>query len=212
MHKDGIKQLIMEQNVRQKNKSTSFVLDKRMQLATSSGVSNGTIEDAVKQEKARGYKEGYNEGSQNARAEWESKLTIVNQIIESSEQLLKDVDGEIENKLLEISICIAKQIIRRELSIDSGQIVSTVKKALELIPSNEHEITVYIHPDDEACINEVFSQYLDSDRFTIFKDPTIEVGGCKVSTDYSLVDLTVDAQIASIAASFLGDQRSSENT
>lgn len=210
MHKDGIQQLIMEQNVRQDNQKKSFVPDKRMQATTSHHAANSVIEDVVNQERARGYQEGYNEGLKIAQVEWDSKLAIVNQIIQSSEQLLKDVDGEIETKLLEISVSIAKQIIRRELSIDSGQIVSTVKKALELIPNNEHEITVYIHPNDEACINEVFSQYLDSDRFAIFKDPTIEVGGCKVSTDYSLVDLSIDAQIASIAASFLGDQRTRE--
>lgn len=212
MHKDGIQKLIMQHDAHKKGQTRTFTLDGRMQASSSTGESKNYVNDAIEKQKAQALKDGYNEGLARATAEWESKLSIVNQIIDSTEHLLKDVDGQIEQKLIEISIAIAKQIIRRELSIDSGQIVSTVKQALALIPGNEHEITVYIHPNDEACINDVFSQYIDSGRFTIFKDPGIEAGGCKVSTDFSLVDMTIDAQVAAIAVMCLGDQRSSGHT
>jgi len=206
MSKDGIQQLIMERDVRKSSQTDAFTLDRRMSASSNHSISDVTVENMLEDERKRGFDKGYSEGVVKAQHDWEKKTSLVDNMIKSSQQLFNDVDDEIQKKLVEISVSIAKQIIQRELSIDSTQVTSAVKKALELIPNSEHEITVYINPDDEACVNDVFAEYLQSNRFKIFKDPSITIGGCKVSTDYSLIDLTIDSQIASIAADLLGDQ------
>ena len=106
-----------------------------------------------------------------------------------------------------MAIAIAKQIVRRELTLDSGQVVSAVKQAIALIPRDGEQINIHINPKDNQHISELFSNDDKLKKYNIVQDPTISVGGCKASTDYSLVDLTIDKQISDITTQIFGDQR-----
>ena len=163
--------------------------------------------DAFEEEKQLGYKKGYQEATSQVQLEWADKLAFLNNISEVLSQPIKDVDKLIQEKSVEIAIAISRQIIRRELSLDSGQIVSAVKQAIELIPKDGEKINLHINPNDMQHVSQIFSEEDSSSKYNFIQDPSIEVGGCKALTDYSLVDLTIDKQIASIAAQIFGDQR-----
>ncbi len=207
MAEDGIAHLILENAQSQAGKKKEFQPDKRLYSDVTDPNANQGIENLVAQEKQRGYQQGYNEALAKVQSEWECKLSQLDELLQVLEQPFKDIDHEIQSKTLEISLAIAKQIIRRELSIDSGQIVSAVKTAIDLIPKDGQQIDIYINPNDEQHIQNIFSQNNSSNKFNIIQDPTISVGGCRASTDYSLVDLTIEKQIATIATQLFGEQR-----
>lgn len=164
--------------------------------------------DLIAEEKQRGYKQGYEEAIVKVQSEWEQKLVLIENISTALNEPIKDIDKIIQEKTAEIAIAIAKQIIRRELSIDSGQIVSAVKQAIDLIPKDGEKIYLHINPIDVAIVNQIFSDNDVSNKYDIVQDPSIDAGGCKALTDYSLVDLTIEKQISSIATQIFGDQRS----
>ena len=166
------------------------------------------VVDDYEQEKKRAFDQGYQEAVVRVQAEWNEKLALINNITDVLNQPIKDIDKQIQEKTAELAIAIAKQIVRRELSIDSGQIVSAVKRAIDLIPKDGEKINLHINPNDMQRVSEIFSADDVSNKYNIIQDPTIDAGGCKAKTDYSLVDLTVEKQVASIAAQIFGDQRS----
>lgn len=165
--------------------------------------------DAINNELKRGYEEGYKEANEKVQSEWSQKLSLIDEIADSLNAPLKEFDNLIQEKTTEIAIAIAKHIIRRELSIDSGQIVSAVKQAIELIPKDGEKINLHVNPKDVSQVNEIFSGNDVTSKYNIVQDPTIQVGGCKALTDYSLVDLTIEKQIGNIASQIFGDQRES---
>ncbi len=166
------------------------------------------IDDGFASEKQLAFEQGYQEAIAKAESEWKHKLEMIDAISTILNEPMKDIDQQIQEKTAEIAITIAKQVVRRELSIDSGQIVSAVKQAIDLIPKDGEKINLHVNPNDVQQVNEIFAGNDVSSKYNIIQDPSIEMGGCKALTDYSLVDLTIEKQIASIAAQIFGDQRS----
>jgi flagellar assembly protein FliH len=206
MSKGGITRLIFENNNQGAADQSQFSPSKLFQPGNASQ-SQGVYHDSFEEEKKRAFEQGYQEAVAQAQAEWSEKLDLINSIAEALNQPLKDIDRLVQEKSTELAISIAKQIIRRELSLNSGQIVSAVKQAIELIPKDGEQINIHINPKDEQHVKQLFSSDEKLSKYNVIKDPTISVGGCKAITDYSLVDLTVDKQVATIAAQIFGDQR-----
>ena len=207
MSEDGIAHLILENSNRTVDEKKHFTPDHRMGEPDSNA--NRTVENLVAKEKQRGFEQGYQEGLSKVEQEWALKISQLTELVSVLENLFSDIDEEIRNKTLEIAIAIAKQIIRRELVIDSGQIVAAIKQAIELIPKDDQQIDIFINPSDEQHIQNLFAENGGSKKFNIVSDPTVSAGGCRASTDYSLVDLTIEKQIATIASQLLGEQRKS---
>ena len=194
MSEGGVTRLIFENN-HQADSSQSLFSPNKLFLTDNANKSAHVYHDSFEEEKKRAFEQGYKEAVAQAQMEWNGKLDVINKLEQALHQPLEDIDQIIQEKSVELAISIAKQIVRRELSLDSGQIVSTVKLAIELIPK------------DEQHIKQLFSSNEKISKYNIVQDPTISVGGCKASTDYSLVDLTIDKQVANIATQIFGDQR-----
>tara|TARA_R110002049_G_scaffold13509_2_gene58468 strand:+ start:112783 stop:113406 length:624 start_codon:yes stop_codon:yes gene_type:complete len=203
MSDGGITRLIFENSQKSTVNQDQFSPSTMFQTSKS----NHVYHDSFEEEKQRAFEQGYQDAVAKVQAEWNEKIELLKTITEALNNPLKDIDHIIQEKSAELAISIAKQIVRRELSLDSGQIVSAVKKAIELIPKDGEQINIYINPNDEHHIKQVFSDDEKLSKYNFIHDPTISVGGCKASTDYSLVDLTVDKQVATIAAQIFGDQR-----
>ena len=206
MSKEGLAQLILETANKTAGNNAKFQLDSRVHN-NAGGQSSQAVDSLVAKEKQRGYEQGYQTGVEKAQAEWEPKIAYLNELLVALEHPFKELDQEVQQKSLEICMAVAKQIIRRELTIDSGQIVAAVKQAIDLIPKDEQQVNIYINPKDSSHIEGLFTQNGDANKYNVVQDPTITVGGCRATTDFSLVDLTIEKQVATIAAQIFGDQR-----
>ena len=206
MSEGGVTRLIFE-NSHQVDSGQNQFSPNKLFLADNENQSEHVYHDSFEEEKKRAFEQGYKEAVAQAQMEWNGKLDVINKLEQALHQPLEDIDQIIQEKSVELAISIAKQIVRRELSLDSGQIVSTVKLAIELIPKDGEQINIHINPKDEQNIKQLFSSNEKISKYNIVQDPTISVGGCKASTDYSLVDLTIDKQVANIATQIFGDQR-----
>ncbi len=207
MSNQGIKQLILEHS---KNNSKDTFTPYSFSQPRESGNSQ-VVSDVLEDQKKIAYEQGYREAVEKVTEEWNDKLTLLNSLIETLNDPLKEIDQIIQENTANISIAIAKQIVRRELSADSGQIVSVVKQAIELMPKDGMQINISINPRDEEKIKELFMNNDQLSKYNIIQDPTISVGGCKAYTEFSMLDLTIDKQIATICSQILGDQRNADH-
>jgi len=134
---------------------------------------------------------------------------------------LSQVNQEVEEELISLSLATAKQIIRREINIDPGQIVAVIKEALAALPSNSKHIKVFLHPADAQIARENLklftgtqaeSAVTDNDDvheevWSVIDEPTIARGGCKIKSEFSQIDASIEARIAEISARILGSER-----
>ncbi len=171
----------------------------------------------------KGYEAGINEGLQRGkeRAEQsESLIEIERQQLQARiqhfEQLLRaladpvsQVDKEVEDQLVELVLAVSRQLIRRELKADPGQIIAVVREAVSLLPVAAREYRLALHPEDAVLVREALAMDdREGDRpWTIVEDPTLTRGGCRVVSEASYIDATVERQLAAVAATLLGDER-----
>ena len=161
---------------------------------------------------ALGKKEAYAEKKQ----ELDQKIASLKSIIEVLAEPLKELDNEIVDQLSQLSMTVAKQVVRRELHTEQGEIVGIVREAMNALPASTRKITLNIHPDDSEIIRNAFSLGEEHDTsddllWKVIDDPLITRGGCKISSENSRIDATVEARLNRIINTLLGDERESND-
>lgn len=155
-------------------------------------------------------KNGYEDGLKQAQQTLNEYKQTFEVIFSSFDNALENIDQEVIQAITQLSLSISKQIIRRELEINPEQVVSVVKEAIALLPFDKNHLIMYLNPNDMEIIQNIFNQDDIKNSYSIVEDPSIQQGGCKLATDSSLIDATLDSQIAQIAEKILGGQRSKD--
>ena len=157
-------------------------------------------------------KNGYQEGIRKAEAELLEFKKSFEDICNSIIKPLQENDEKLVQSLTNLSILVAKQIIRRELLVDSNQVVSVVKEAIKLLPLEKNRLIIHLNPRDISIIRKVFSEDDFAESYSLVEDPSIDIGGCKIATEDSVIDATIETQVAQIAANIMGSQRSEDRS
>lgn len=181
---------------------------------SSSGVTANELETIQKQAYEEGFILGQKEGFEQKKHELERHAASLRSIIEVLSEPLKELDDDVVNQLAQLSMTVAKQVVRRELHTDAGEIVGIVREAMTALPASTRKITLNIHPDDIELIRNAFSlgDETESDelRWKINEDPMITRGGCKISSENSRIDATVEGRLNRIISTLLGGERESD--
>ncbi len=172
-------------------------------------------DEAFAQGKDEGFQQGFEQGLKDgARKGYEDNVELLNQkanefisLMESLSEPFKTLDEEVENELVKLTIAIATQIIRREIKLDPGQVIAAVREAINVLPLSSQKIMLYLHPEDAGLVRSVLSLDEMSTPWGITEDPLITRGGCKVDTDVSHVNATVENRLAAVVATILGGER-----
>ena len=117
------------------------------------------------------------------------------------------LDEEVEQALVSLAVRVARQIIRRELKTDPGQIVGVVRETLELLPVASRQIEVHLHPEDAEVVRAAFGDAGRNLAWTLVEDPVLTRGGLKVATETSRIDARVEQRLESIMAALAGGER-----
>lgn len=143
-------------------------------------------------------KEGYNEG-----------ITAAKEDI----QFLKDAMAEFYNAkqfvydsiapdLLEISVDIAKKIIKKELSENSEILLENIKEILAGLSKEESKIVLKVNPSQVDMLKQEMPEAVKmaglEARVLIVPDENTMEGGCMVTTDNGVIDATIETQLSII--------------
>lgn len=122
----------------------------------------------------------------------------------------QDVFEYIAPDILEISVNIARKIIKKELESDPQAIINTIVDVLKSISKNEPKVTIRVRPQAVQFIKDTLPsityQYGIEAKINIIADPSIEDGGCIFQTDNGIVDASIDTQLEIIKKAFEGGQ------
>jgi flagellar assembly protein FliH len=155
---------------------------------------------------ARGLKEGIAAGQSQIKEQARIFIGLAN----SLQNPINHADEEIESEIVLLCLAIAKQIIRREITLDSGHIISVIREALAALPMASQKIRVSLHPEDVVLVRKVLAELNEDISWSIVDDITLSRGGCKVATENSRIDATLEARMAMIASKILVDERSDD--
>jgi flagellar assembly protein FliH len=166
---------------------------------------------AYKEAYDEGLAKGYKEGMTKSKAELESHIQLLQKALSALGKPFAELDQEVEQQLTELAITIARQLVRREIKTDPGQIIAIVREAILVLPSAAKKIYVYLHPEDLELVKTKLSASEPESYWRLMEDPTLSRGDCKVMTDTSTIDATVERRLSSIVASLLGGEREQDS-
>jgi flagellar assembly protein FliH len=106
--------------------------------------------------------------------------------------------------MVRLVLTLARQVIRRELHTQPGEILAVIREAVGLLPMAARDVRVHVHPDDHRFLNELLGED-DSERaWRLVDDPALSRGGCRVEAERSQVDATLERRLAQLASQLLG--------
>jgi flagellar assembly protein FliH len=172
------------------------------------------LEDVEQRAHKEAFAKGHAAGLAAARAEQEKGLNQVKAQVMNIDRMLtaiaqpfKDLDAQVEEQLVQLSVTIARQLVRRELRMDPAQVIAIIRETVALLPAATRDVRVHLHPDDATVVREKLATPTADRAWTIVEDPVMTRGGCRVTTDTACIDQRLETRIQSIMATILGEER-----
>lgn len=160
---------------------------------------------------AKGYHQGMQKGLEQGLAEGRGRIQtqakLLQGLLDMLVQPLAQVDQQIEDELVRMVILLARQLIRRELNANPGEILAVIREATALLPLNAREVRLRMNPSDALLLRELVNLPIEGPAWQILEDPSITPGGCEVLASESRIDATVEGRVNAAIAALLGDER-----
>lgn len=163
-------------------------------------------EQASKEGFISGVEQGREQGRQEALAEYSQALVEARSILEEAPVWKRRKIGEAEPFVLELTLEIARKVIKEQFEYDQEHLLALIRRALS--HTQEYKtITVAVSPDSYTYVQENrarLSDVLDSQvELMVVPDESVIGGGCIIRTSLGNVDARVDTQLAEIKKALL---------
>jgi flagellar assembly protein FliH len=162
---------------------------------------------AYEEGRREGFEFGHKEGLERARKDHEHYKDQFDRLLKTFEQPLRELDNQIERELLTLVIAIVRQLVRREVKSDPNLIIGVVREALSILPVNSRSVRLLVHPEDAELIREIYALGDSEVGWQLVEEPVIDRGGCKVVSETSQIDATLDSRLTSLIAPLLASAR-----
>ncbi|MEH6503438.1 MAG: flagellar assembly protein FliH [Cycloclasticus sp.] len=188
--------------------STSVDVDIGKVKVPTAGELDKLQQQVTQEASKKGYEEGFAKGLKASDAQITQKVSQLESVLQAMQGPFDEFDERVESEIAALAIQIARQLIRREIKFDSGQVIAVVKEALAALPSSSQNIQLFLHPEDAKLVISALSLgEADETRWQVIEDPVLSRGGCRVVTDVSTIDATIENRLSAIIAQALGDER-----
>ncbi len=144
-------------------------------------------------------KEGYQEGIQAAKED----IQRVRESLESFLNAKQEVYEEIAPDVLEISLDIAKKIIKKEMHEDQTILLENIKDILKGLSKEETKIMLKVNPSQAAMLKQEIPEMMNiaglEAKVIIVPDENTMEGGCLLTTSNGVIDATIETQLEIIS-------------
>jgi flagellar assembly protein FliH len=114
---------------------------------------------------------------------------------------------QVQRQLVSLTGAIARHIVRRELKTQPDEIVAVIRETVALLPMTARDIRVHLNPEDAKLVRSRVVEAGSERSWNVAEDPLISRGGCRVSSENSTIDATLEQRLGAAIAAALGDSR-----
>ena len=146
--------------------------------------------------------QGYEEGIAKAQSDISKLSSAIENFLSAKDEMY----NEIAPKILDISMEVAKKIIKQELETNQDLLIGIIKDALSKLTKNEKQILLKVSPTDrdyvKLNIENILAQLQIEAKVTVQQDMTLSKGSVIVETNNGLVDASIDTGLQIIEQMF----------
>ncbi len=161
----------------------------------------------------QGRQQGESLGQQQAYQENQAALTQQVQqlqaVCSSLMEPLNQQDAAVEKAVVEMAVGLAKHLLLQELATGSAGLERVVHQALGALPMGAANIRIFMHPDDLALVEHNLPGRGDNWKF--IGDNRLHRGGCRIESDDSVVDFSVERRLKDYLQAVSDDTGTDDN-
>lgn len=145
--------------------------------------------------------EGRKEGESAAAAKWQAAIENTARSIEQITSLRSRLRREAEQDVVQLSLTIARRVLRRELTVDPEALLGLVRTGFERVEMREvHRVRV--RPEDSAAVTAFLHSLGGSQKIEVSADVGLDAGAVIVETARGNLDASLDTQLGEIERGF----------
>lgn len=142
------------------------------------------------------------------KQELSDKISHVDEVITILHEPFSQLNDTVSEVLSKLAVSVAKNIVRRELSINPDEIIGVINAALKELPATATSIILELHPEDYKIFQSIYCDIdFTSKGIKVHENPSIIRGGCQFVSDDFLLDETLDNRFNKVTAKMLSDDR-----
>ena len=145
---------------------------------------------ASEEAKKAGYAEGLKQGLQDMKIKANQLQSVLNFL----QAPLEELDQKVEYQITELSLFLAKQLLRKESSMDEKHIQNLVHESLDFLPVKASNIRVRLNPADIELLNKADINTAEQ-KWTCVADASVKAGGCMIESDTSHIDASLEERV-----------------
>jgi flagellar assembly protein FliH len=170
--------------------------------------------DAIRQSGfAKGFEEGFAQGHAQATLEGQRQIAdyIKNEgqmaashfasLFAGAQKQISDSEQSIAQGVLELACEVARQVVRRELSVNPNAVLPVVRESLGVLLSDGKIALVRMNPMDMDIVAEDLRREFENLALSLIADSTLTRGGCLAEAAGTVIDGTVERRWARAVAS-----------
>ena len=166
----------------------------------------GKLEELQQQAYREGFDRGHREGQDAGRQAMSEQAGKLEQLMGTLTRPFEELDQNVEKELLALVFAIVRQLVGSEIRAKPEWILTIVREAMAALPSASRNLNVYLHPDDAQLVHEQIPVSDSEKQWRIVEDLSVARGGCRVVTETSQVDATLDARLNNIIAALVAGE------
>ncbi len=144
-------------------------------------------------------KEGYQAGLEQASDDISEVKNAITAFLSAKQEVFEYIAPDI----LEISVDIAKKIIKREIQQDPSLILNNILEILKGLSKEETKITLRVNPQQVALLKTELPELMSTAgldaKVLVVPDEELMEGGCMVTTTNGVIDATIETQLSVIS-------------
>jgi flagellar assembly protein FliH len=172
---------------------------------------NGLWSERERRAFERGREQGALEAHRAAQQVRAGHLERIGQVIANLQGALDELAARGADSLLDLSLEVARQVLRRELTLGRDAVLPAVREAIALISDHTAHPRVHLSPQDFELISAELETDASHRGCRFISDPSVPPGGCRIETSQGEIDATLETRWRRVIAALGIDDRDSPN-
>jgi len=161
------------------------------------------LDQAHQQGYDAGFAAGIQEGQRRAQAQVQAQMQAflaqegqaaaqqLQALLAAAQQQLSAAQQSMAQGTLELACELARQVLRRELTVDAQALMPVLREALEVLGADHKAAVLRLNPQDLEALGPLLQDAAPGLALTVRADPNVEAGGCLVESAGTVVDATL---------------------
>lgn len=188
----------VEELLKKSDLLSTNIIKLQMQIEKQESDFANRLSETVAREKELSFNEGYEKAKAELEKQYEEKISAYIETARKLDEKTKEFDNffqKLEKNLLDTSLEIAKEVVKKEILTSSSDIAIALARELIKDLKDSSSMIIKTNPENYEALKEVFK---NNDKVNVQSDDAISIGGVVLLSEKGNLDGNLSARFEQI--------------